>query len=84
MRKAPDWRRLERARLFRLIEVVGHWSMLDVYVVVLLAACVRFGSLASAHPEPGLLAFAAVVVLTLLAAQSFDPRMIWRDRQDHG
>jgi paraquat-inducible protein A len=79
VRKAPRWRRLERARLFRLIEVVGHWSMLDVYVVVLLAACVRFGSLASAHPEPGLLAFAAVVVLTLLAAHSFDPRLIWRD-----
>ncbi|MGH8795642.1 MAG: paraquat-inducible protein A [Caldimonas sp.] len=79
VRKAPRWRRLERARLFRLIEVVGHWSMLDVYVVVLLAACVRFGSLANAHPEPGLLAFAAVVVLTLLAAHSFDPRLIWRE-----
>ena len=84
VRKAPDWRRLDRARLFRLIEVVGHWSMLDVYVVVLLAACVRFGSLASAHPEPGLLAFAAVVVLTLLAAHSFDPRLIWRDGSKHG
>ena len=84
VRKAPRWRRLERARLFRLIEVVGHWSMLDVYVVVLLAACVQFGSLAFAAPEPGLLAFAAVVVLTLLAAHSFDPRLIWRDPQPHG
>ena len=84
VRKAPDWRRLDRARLFRLIEVVGHWSMLDVYVVVLLAAAVRFGSLASAHPEPGLLAFAAVVVLTMLAAHSFDPRLIWRDTEAHG
>mgnify|MGYP001603869920 CR=1 FL=1 len=79
VRKAPRWRRLERARLFRLIEVVGHWSMLDVYVVVLLASCVRFGSLANAHPEPGLLAFAADVVMTLIAANSFDPRMIWRE-----
>ena len=79
VRKAPAWRRLERARLFRLIELVGHWSMLDVYVVVLLGAAVRFGSFASAHPEPGLLAFAAVVVLTLLATHSFDPRLIWRD-----
>jgi len=84
VRKAPRWRRLERARLFRLIEVVGHWSMLDVYVVVLLGACVRFGSLASAHPAPGLLAFAAVVVLTLFAAHSFDPRLIWRDPPPHG
>lgn len=79
VRRSPHWRRPERARLFRLIELVGHWSMLDVYVVVLLGACVRFGSLASARPEPGLLAFAAVVVLTLLAAQSFDARLIWRE-----
>jgi len=84
VRKAPRWRRLERARLFRLVELVGHWSMLDVYVVVLLGACVRFGSLASAQPEPGLLAFAAVVVLTMLAAQSFDPRLIWREPAPHG
>ena len=84
VRKAPRWRRLERARLFRLIELVGHWSMLDVYVVVLLGACVRFGSIASAQPEPGLLAFAAVVVLTLLAAHSFDSRLIWRDSAPHG
>ena len=78
-RHAPHWRRLERARLYRLVEVVGHWSMLDVYVVVLLAAMVRFGSLASAEPGPGLLAFAAVVVFTMLATHSFDARMIWQD-----
>ncbi len=79
--RAPRWRQLERARLFRMIEAVGHWSMLDVYVVVLLAAMVRFGSVASVRPEPGLLAFAAVVVLTLLAAQSFDARLIWPDSE---
>jgi len=84
VRRAPHWRRLDRARLFRLVELVGHWSMLDVYVVVLLAACVRFGSLASAEPGPGLLAFLAVVVLTMLAAHSFDPRLIWRDRPNDG
>ena len=78
IRGAPGWRRLERARLYRLIETVGHWSMLDVYVVVLLAATVRFGSLASVEPGPGLLCFAAVVVLTLLATWSFDPKMIWQ------
>ena len=75
----PDWRRLERARLYRLIETVGHWSMLDVYVVVLLTATVRFGPLASVSTGTGLLSFAAVVVLTLLATWSFDPRLIWRD-----
>ena len=76
---SPHWRRLERARLYRLIETVGHWSMLDVYVVVLLAATVRFGPLASVSAGAGLLSFAAVVVLTLLATWSFDPRLIWRD-----
>ena len=77
VRYAPLWRQRERARLFRTVEAVGHWSMLDVYVVVLLAAFVRFGSVASVKPEPGLLAFAAVVFLTMLAAQSFDARLIW-------
>ena len=81
---APAWRRHERARLYRLIELVGHWSMLDVYVVVLLAATVRFGSLASVSAGPGILAFAAVVVLTLLATWAFDPRMIWQEPASHG
>jgi len=79
VRHKPHWRRLERARLYRLVETVGHWSMLDVYVVVLLAATVRFGPLASANAGVGLLSFAAVVVLTMMATWSFDPRMIWRD-----
>ena len=79
VKAAPRWRQLDRARLFRMIEAVGHWSMLDVYVVVLLGAMVRFGSVASVRPEAGLLAFAAVVVLTLMAAQSFDARLIWPD-----
>jgi paraquat-inducible protein A len=84
VRYAPGWRRLERARLYRLIEVVGHWSMLDVYVVVLLAATVRFGPLASVQAGPGLLSFAAVVVLTLLATWSFDPKLIWQEPASHG
>jgi paraquat-inducible protein A len=79
VRLAPRWRRLERAKLYRLIEAVGHWSMLDVYVVLLLAATVRFGPLANVRPGPGLLCFAAVVVLTMLATITFDPRLIWKD-----
>ena len=82
VRYAPRWRQKERARLFRSVEAVGHWSMLDVYVVVLLAAFVQFGSVASVKPEPGLLAFAAVVFLTMLAAQSFDARLIWPSVED--
>ena len=78
-RHAPRWRRLERAKLYRLVEAVGHWSMLDVYVVVLLAATISFGPLASVRVGPGLLSFAAVVVLTILATRAFDPRLIWKD-----
>jgi paraquat-inducible protein A len=82
--RLPDWRRPERARLFRIVETVGHWSMLDVYVVVVLAGLVRFGHVAGVQPEPGLLAFATVVVVTMLAARSFDPRLIWPEEGTHG
>jgi len=81
---APRWRCAERARLYRTIETVGHWSMLDVYVVVLLSGVVHFGRIASVQPEPGLLAFGAVVILTMLAARSFDPRLIWQEPDDDG
>jgi paraquat-inducible protein A len=76
------WRQAERTRLYRMVEAVGHWSMLDVFVVVLLVALVHFGRFANVQPEPGLLAFGAVVVLTMLASQSFDPRLIWNLRPD--
>ena len=68
---------LPRARLYRVVEFVGRWSMLDIFAVTLLVALVRMGKFASVLPGPGALAFAAVVVLTLLAAHSFDPRLIW-------
>ena len=71
------WRQVERARLYRLLETVGHWSMLDVFVVVILVGMVRFGAFASVRPEPGLLAFGGVVISTMLAAASFDARLIW-------
>jgi paraquat-inducible protein A len=70
---------LQRSKLFRLIEFVGRWSMLDVFVVGLLVALVQFQSVASIRVGSGALAFSAVVVLTMLAAQSFDERLIWDD-----
>ncbi len=76
------WKQLERAQLYRMIEAVGHWSMLDVFVVVLLVGTIRFGALGGVQPQPGLLAFGAVVVLTMLAAGSFDPRLIWPDEEN--
>lgn len=68
---------LLRARLYRTIEFLGRWSMLDIYVVALLAGLVQVKSLAVIHAEPGAVAYGAVVVLTMLASQSFDPRLIW-------
>ncbi len=75
--RQSTWRQRERAALYRAVETVGHWSMLDVFVVVLLVGMVRFGVLASVEPEVGLLAFGGVVLATMLAAASFDPRLIW-------
>jgi paraquat-inducible protein A len=71
------WARRGRGRMYRLIEFIGHWSMLDVFVVALMAALVRFQTLADVTPRPGSVAFGAVVVLTMLASRRFDPRLIW-------
>jgi paraquat-inducible protein A len=67
----------QRTRIYRLVEFVGRWSMLDIYVITVLVALVQFGSLASIEAGPGAIAFGAVVVLTMFAALSFDPRLIW-------
>lgn len=70
-------RLVQRARLYRLIEFVGRWSMLDIYVIVILVALVRFQGLATVEAGPAALSFAGVVILTMLAALSFDPRLMW-------
>ncbi len=77
VRLRPTWRPRQRTRLYRLLEAVGRWSMLDIFVVALLAALVQIKSLASIMAGPGAAAFGAVVVLTMLASMSFDPRLIW-------
>ncbi|WP_233266430.1 paraquat-inducible protein A [Cobetia sp. L2A1] len=66
-----------RITLYRITEYVGRWSMVDVFVVALLAALIQLGALMSVHPGPAAVSFASVVVLTMLSAQSFDPRLIW-------
>lgn len=66
-----------RARAYRALEFIGQWSMLDVFVVALLTAIVQFHQVAEVLPGPGAVAFGAVVVLTMLATMSFDPRLIW-------
>lgn len=67
----------QRILMFRFIEWIGRWSMLDIFVIAILVALVNFGSLASIEPGMGAVAFASVVVLTMLAALTFDPRLIW-------
>jgi len=71
------WRPRDRAATYRIVELVGRWSMVDVYVVTILVALVHLGSLANVDVRFGAVFFAAVVVLTILAAESFDPRLIW-------
>ncbi|MBS0514701.1 MAG: paraquat-inducible protein A [Proteobacteria bacterium] len=75
-RKSP-WARPQRARLYRLVELIGYWSMLDVVVVALVCALVQFHLLGTAEPRAGIVFFGLVVVLTMFAAMSFDPRLIW-------
>lgn len=71
------WRPYQRTVLYRLVEFVGRWSMLDIFVITLTVALVRFQTLAVITAGPGALAFCAVVVLTMLASLQFDPRLIW-------
>ena len=75
--RRSTWHPYQRARLYRLIEVIGRWSMLDIYVVALLVALVQIRSFAAISAGSGAVAFGAVVVLTLMASHSFDPRLIW-------
>jgi paraquat-inducible protein A len=71
------WARQQRTQLYRLVDFIGRWSMLDIFVVALTVALVQVGALASIQAGTGSLAFGAVVIITMLAAHSFDPRLIW-------
>lgn len=77
VQRESRWARKERSILYRFVEVIGYWSMLDVIVVALVASLVKFQALADIEPRPGILFFGLVVVFTMLAAMSFDPRLIW-------
>jgi paraquat-inducible protein A len=67
----------QRVRLYRTVEIIGRWSMVDVFVDTFTVSLIQLQPLMSVEPGPGLLFFAAVVVLTMLAVESFDPRLIW-------
>ncbi|MFC5740624.1 paraquat-inducible protein A [Dyella tabacisoli] len=78
--RRSGWAQRQRAKLYRLVELIGYWSMLDVFVVALLTALVQFGLLSLVEPLPGVVFFGLTVVLTMLASMSFDPRLIWDSR----
>lgn len=72
-----SWRPKQRTQLYRVLELIGRWSMLDVYVVTLLTGLVHIQLFSNVTPGLGILAFSSTVVLTMLATLSFDPRLIW-------
>jgi paraquat-inducible protein A len=67
----------QRTQLYKIVEAVGRWSMIDVFMISILTAIVQLGALATISPGPGVLCFCAVVILTMLAANSFDPRLMY-------
>jgi paraquat-inducible protein A len=75
--RKSHWRPRDRTVLYRLTEAVGRWSMIDIFMISIVVALVRLGSLATIEAGPGAVAFAGVVIITMFAAMSFDPRLIW-------
>jgi len=71
------WRPVFRARLYRFVEWIGRWSMIDIFMISVLIALVKLKALATIEAGPGALAFAAVVILTMYASKTFDPRLMW-------
>lgn len=67
----------QKTRLYRITELIGRWSMVDVFVVAIMVALIQSGNLMSVLPGPAALAFCAVVITTMLAAMAFDPRLLW-------
>ncbi|MGI9336507.1 MAG: paraquat-inducible protein A [Gammaproteobacteria bacterium] len=78
-----QWRPSDRTRLYRIVEAVGRWSMIDIFMISILVALVKLGAVSTIEPGAGATFFAAVVVLTMLAAETFDPRLIWDACRDN-
>lgn len=83
VQRKTSWRQKDRTGLYRITEVIGRWSMVDIYVVTILVALVKMGALATIEAGPGAVFFGAVVVITMLAAMTFDPRLIWDTKEQH-
>jgi paraquat-inducible protein A len=72
-----DWRLRDRTVLYRIVEFVGRWSMIDIFMLSILVGLVKLGRLATIAPGVGAVSFASVVILTMFAAEFFDPRLMW-------
>ena len=70
----------KRTHLYEIVEFIGRWSMIDVFVVAILSSLVQLSVVASIRPGPAAFTFALSVIFTMLSAQSFDPRLIWDAR----
>ena len=70
-------RLVDRVRLYRIVSVIGRWSMIDIFMESILVALVQFGAIVTIEPGVGAVAFAGVVIITIFAAESFDPRVMW-------
>lgn len=81
VRHRPIRRRRALTRIYQVLQHIGQWSMLDVFLVGFLAGAVQFGVIARVQPHAGIIAFAAAVVLTMLATDAFDPRALWSDAE---
>ncbi len=81
VRGRSPWPQRERTMLYRLLKLVGRWSMLDIFVAAILTKLVQFRFLATVEVGPAALPFGAVVVLTMIAVMQFDPRLIWDSKQ---
>ena len=75
--RGSRWRRRDRTVFYRLVEFVGRWSMLDIFMISILVALVKLKALSTIEAGPGAVWFACVVVVTMFAAASFDPRLMW-------
>lgn len=81
--RKSDWARRQRTALYRLVEFIGYWSMLDVVVVALTSALLQFQGIGAAEPRLGIVFFCGVVVATMISALSLDPRLIWDMGRNH-
>ena len=83
VQRKSGWRPVDRTKIYRMAEVVGRWSMVDVYVVTILVAMVNLGALATIEAGPAAVYFCGVVIITMFAAISFDPRLIWDNCEEN-